>query len=817
MANYGGILTFSPASVASGSQLTLMAPVGGPFQFLPGRTYVTFRLLTTAQITVVPAGITHHGDFEISLAFPQLGAGTYPCMVTSGADVAETVGPVAGGGSTVAAAGPSTGTMLSAPVPPIATPGDTITISAPPAGPFVFDPATTYVVFSGGGILGGLGQVTVLPAGVTVTNPKQIRLAVPSLPVGAYTVRVTSRGVTAMCNGQLAVRARAASGPPTTMAGAPPTGAVPSSAILLSVPATTGSVAPTLAFGPGLPPIFVHRAPPPRPPSILSLFLALVRRVILLFSPGSSSPSSPSSPPPGPTPPTPPPTPPPPPPPTPPGSPATAAPPNYDTDNQVEYLIDGVTVFQRAADLMDRVAALPASDGGYVHMSFWMCDESTVINAAGATFISKVQALGNAGKEVKLLLWHPVGPGGIVVNGVKAANERCKQNIDALALPSVEVKLLPHPLAFGSYHEKIMIFQIGEIVTTIVGGLNVHSNYRDTAPHPNAFPWHDAAVQVTGPATVMIETHWDTNWALTNGAAPQGPSFVGAMGNQSVFVGETDGPTNVKTIQAELIARIQAANDYVYMENYGIFDPDVITALAQKVRAKFEAGQPFAALLVVPDLSLGGDYNWLHFVTYVHLSFMRCTAFTYDDGGVIKTVRRAADGLNTWQFNYAGGVFGIGNWYEDSTVRWDTNSTEIKNIRSFTNDTPLYTVLRCDNAAVPNGVTAVYIHDKLGMADDAFSWVGSANFTPRSMVQDGELTCFIAGNGVPALRTTLWAEYFAGGAPAPAGFLGAATANAAARAAGTLAPGRCYAVPLNLFPPPAIPGGPDTWVGAENH
>jgi phosphatidylserine/phosphatidylglycerophosphate/cardiolipin synthase-like enzyme len=460
---------------------------------------------------------------------------------------------------------------------------------------------------------------------------------------------------------------------------------------------------------------------------------------------------------------------------------------------------------------MDEVIALP-DDVGYVHMSFWLCDPLTVLDAAGTRFIDQIAALGAAGKEVKLLLWDPVGVQGGFVGGVQRTNRGCKQQIDALGHPSVEVQLLPFPTPFGSFHEKLMIFNTGELVKVIVGGLNIHPTYRDAAPHNGA--WHDAAVQVTGPATVEVEVQWDTRWALTPGAPPSGPTLgVPGVGTQAVFPAVTD--LGKAAIRDEYIARIQSARSYVYMENYGIFDPDLITALAQQIKFNKDRGRPFQVILLVPHPDLSAKYYWLHYVTHAHLSFMSCTSFTYDDGGVIRTVSRARDGRTTWNFDYDGGTFGIGNWYEDSTVSWDSDSTEIVNIRGFTGGTDLYSLELCAGAGTPSPLRHIYVHSKLALFDDVFAAVGSANFTPRSMRQDGELTAFIHGSSVPPARAQLWAEYFTGVVATPPTWSALAAANDAARRAGRLTPAQLCVLPINFFPPPAVPAGMDAWLGAD--
>jgi phosphatidylserine/phosphatidylglycerophosphate/cardiolipin synthase-like enzyme len=59
----------------------------------------------------------------------------------------------------------------------------------------------------------------------------------------------------------------------------------------------------------------------------------------------------------------------------------------------------------------------------------------------------------------------------------------------------------------------------------------------------------------------------------------------------------------------------------------------------------------------------------------------------------------------------------------------------------------------------------VWVHSKESIFDDVYAGVGSANFNPRSLWYDGELTAFIRGQPALALRTGLWSEYWPGQVP----------------------------------------------------
>jgi phosphatidylserine/phosphatidylglycerophosphate/cardiolipin synthase-like enzyme len=342
--------------------------------------------------------------------------------------------------------------------------------------------------------------------------------------------------------------------------------------------------------------------------------------------------------------------------------------------------------------------------------------------------------------------------------------------------------------------------------------MDVQPEPRDDAPHGDGSRWHDAGVLIAGPATTDAEESWDAWWTSAGGKAARRPPPVLDAGKQSVFIAQTAPPR--AAIREELVARIQMAEDFVYLENYGIYDPAVITALGQKLKSKRDAGREFEALLLVPHQSLAPQYAWLHYVTYCHLSFMSCSSFSFVEGPNTYTVSKAVDGKTAWSFDYAGGAFGIGNWYEDSTVSWDTGSTSIRNIRAFTGETLMFT-LGSARAGNPNEFDHVYLHGKVAIIDDAFAMVGSASFTPRSLVQDGEVAAFIHGDSVASFRAALWSEYFGGSAPAAAGFGAGARANHGSAAGGKLTAGQLYVMPLQFSVPQKEPRGVESWLGTE--
>lgn len=136
------------------------------------------------------------------------------------------------------------------------------------------------------------------------------------------------------------------------------------------------------------------------------------------------------------------------------------------------------------------------------------------------------------------------------------------------------------------------------------------------------------------------------------------------------------------------------------------------------------------------------------------MSTASCDAVTYtNSSGTTATAIKAT--TQNWQF-----IRGTkGDWYKDAKITLDAGSNHIEipvaNIQSFTGDTPLYML------ANPGGT--VYVHSKVAIIDDLYACVGSANFGPRSMTLDDELSAFMEGQWAAKFRQDLWSEYFKGG------------------------------------------------------
>lgn len=194
------------------------------------------------------------------------------------------------------------------------------------------------------------------------------------------------------------------------------------------------------------------------------------------------------------------------------------------------------------------------------------------------TFGAAVQNAAKRGVKVKILLWNP--PFGVSFASVPAwilaaqqDNEDCR---DAFTKPSgryydpnIAVQLKTHSTYKGSRHTKTLIFGAGDGCTVIVTGTNVETMENSGAPHLGG-KYHDAGVELEGPVTRDVEDDFKSHW---NGTA-EGPSATSSAEIVPVKIVVTDYDANRADIQAELVNRISAAQQLVYMENFTIRSKD---------------------------------------------------------------------------------------------------------------------------------------------------------------------------------------------------------------------------------------------------
>jgi phosphatidylserine/phosphatidylglycerophosphate/cardiolipin synthase-like enzyme len=482
----------------------------------------------------------------------------------------------------------------------------------------------------------------------------------------------------------------------------------------------------------------------------------------------------------------------------------------------VDFLLDGNEFFSRFYSEIQRVKN--SSSDAYIHLAFWTASHTATLTDPSAgprtTVESELKAVADAGHNVKVVLWDPGALAAWAtpwVAAVRQSNQAFRDNLDGYASGRIQVRLETYGGASMSQHEKIAIFSADNTARAIIGGENLDDWYWDVPGHPGTYTnsgygstIHDTAVLIEGPATEQVEQEWNRRWRKVEsnippeGPTPTQPQAAGA----NVLITVTDYENGErKDIQAQLLAAISSATNYVYLENYAIVDSAVVNALAERLRAV-----PSLKVIVnVPHTRPSGSvYDYLHYLTYVELAFASCTSVTLNSTAPSRTVTRASHSV--WQVNQAHDVghwstMDDNAWLADSEIEWgnavgsgvSTDQAPFSDIIGFTGGVELYAPVRATSGS---SYDHVYIHSKLALIDDQIAIIGSANFNYRSLLYDGEISAVVTDPAkVSQIRTRLFSEW---GMSDAATWQVRAQANRTTFAGGGAVPGQIYIVPLAM-------------------
>lgn len=431
---------------------------------------------------------------------------------------------------------------------------------------------------------------------------------------------------------------------------------------------------------------------------------------------------------------------------------------SWTEGNLVQALIHGVPYFRR---LRAELEALEPGDA--VWFADWRGDRDELLSPEGPKVGALLASLPDRGIDVRGLVWrsHPQS-----LSFSEAANRRLEAVINH---HGGEVLLDQRVLPFGSHHQKLVLVRRqsrpGESLA-FVGGIDLCHARRDDIDHggdpqpqpmdrrygPRA-PWHDAQLEVRGPAVAQLEWCFRERWSdptplddptpvrallarLTS--EPSFPSPLPTMlasppqvGSQAVQVLRTY-PRRHRpypfarrgefSVARALIKAIGRAERLIYIEDQYLWSRETSEPLAARLAAR-PALQLIAVLPRWPD----------------------------------------ADGALTGPPNRIGQLAALARLRQAGGTR--VGAYDIENPESC----------------------ATYVHAKVCIVDDLWAMVGSANFNLRSWTHDSELSCAVldgnldyrapedpSGRGDGArvfarsLRLQLWSEHLGRSATDPA-------------------------------------------------
>jgi phosphatidylserine/phosphatidylglycerophosphate/cardiolipin synthase-like enzyme len=261
------------------------------------------------------------------------------------------------------------------------------------------------------------------------------------------------------------------------------------------------------------------------------------------------------------------------------------------------------------------------------------------------------------------------------------------------------------------HHQKTIVVD-GELA--FVGGMDLTTfagdRWDDNAHGLRAgVNWHDVEALVEGETVADVEANFRERWEAVTGDTTlphNDPRLDPSWSTRAQIVrtiprGRYDfAPRGEFGIHHAYVEAIRRAQRFIYLETQYLWSPDVMDALIDVMNAPHD--EPFRIVIVLPA---------------------RATSGKWDNDDHVEQLRTADNGR------------GIAEVYS----LYDSGPT---------------------NGVRPFRYRPTYVHAKVGIIDDDWCSIGSANLNTRGMVTDSEINVVAIDNAVARdLRLQLWAEH----------------------------------------------------------
>ena len=406
----------------------------------------------------------------------------------------------------------------------------------------------------------------------------------------------------------------------------------------------------------------------------------------------------------------------------------------WSEGNEVRALVDGATYFRR---LCEELRAVREDD--HVYFVDWRGDPEQRLDGPGTAVLVELARARSAGAYVHGLVWRSHW------DRLRFSAEENRNLAQAMQAMNAPVDLDMRVRRGGSHHQKFVVIRhpgAPERDVAFVGGTDLgHSRNDDpehrgdpqpqqmTAPYGPTPPWHDAMVEIRGPAVADVECcfreRWDDPtslqharpvlWAsdklrglrgevrrLPDPLPPPPPRGRDAVQLLRTYPCQRPAypfaPTGERTVARGYAKALRRAAQFVYVEDQYLWSGTVAAVFAEALRR-------------APDLRL-----------------IAVVPRWPDSGGVRGAAADAAQVEAMQVLRTAGG--------------------ERVHVYDLENEAG----------------TPIYVHAKIAVIDDTWAAVGSANLNRRSWTHDSELTAAVlTADGGDAfarrLRLRLWTEH----------------------------------------------------------
>ena len=353
-------------------------------------------------------------------------------------------------------------------------------------------------------------------------------------------------------------------------------------------------------------------------------------------------------------------------------------------------------------------------------------------------------------------------------------------------------------LNLGSHHQKILVVNrpgengVRRLIAHIVG-TNLHNDYLDNPEHRMNYPtigsslrnrpWHDTGVRLEGPEAAQVEGEFIRRWELNRLMTaynsmprlyPSGIINSFSRGINSCFAITSSQQTQIKT---DLIHYLRRARHSIYVEDQYFSNTELIDEIINVYWAAEREGRRLdVCLLTNSPTEFRGFQSIMEIYRYVNFSKLRiatCESLRLNNDRIIQR-----QGSN-WQLCSSSRLPDIippiirdilRNVLPCSELRWDIPNlqvilgrgqripiTAIREIRGGIR--PAYIVSSDRTNNIHSRRRTIYVHSKTTIIDDEIVFIGSANYSVRSMEYDSESCLEIFDSEFATrLRKKLFAE-----------------------------------------------------------
>jgi phosphatidylserine/phosphatidylglycerophosphate/cardiolipin synthase-like enzyme len=363
---------------------------------------------------------------------------------------------------------------------------------------------------------------------------------------------------------------------------------------------------------------------------------------------------------------------------------------------------NAVEVLIDGATALPRIAAALAAAESHVHIAGWNVEAGFRLgHEPGSPTVGDLLAELAERLPVRVLVW-----AGAPIPVFKPTRAEVREGREELCGGTrIQCMLDSHERPAHCHHEKLVIIDdrlafVGGIDLTGLGGDRYD---RNDHPYRGSIGWHDAAVGIRGPAVHDVAEHFRSRWQEVAGERLDAPSVPGPAGEVELQLVRTL-PEHVYEFAGRGEFRIveaytralRSAERLVYLENQFLWSPELVAILADKLRRP-----------PTPDFRL-----------------------------VILLPARANNGADDTK-----GQLGV--------------LTEADGGRGRLLACTLYARDSATGQSKP-----VYVHAKIGIVDDRWMTIGSANLNAHSLFNDSEVNIVTQDRElVIDVRRRLWAEH----------------------------------------------------------